>query len=84
MSILQKYLKDNLTVGELPSVTVLRRVMNEGVNMEAPGQLLKHYAPYLPCYFYSGKPAALFLEKKGGKEYRADEVAFISFSTEYQ
>ena len=20
-------------------------------NMEAPGQLLKHYAPYLPCYF---------------------------------
>lgn len=23
--------------------------------MEAPGQLLKHYAPYLPCYSVSMK-----------------------------
>ena len=51
---LQMFLKDNLTEDELPSVVIQRKVIGKGVNMEAPGQLLKHYAPYLPCYFFSG------------------------------
>ena len=36
-------------------VKVLRKVVGKNTNMEAPGQLLKHYSPYLPCYIFEGK-----------------------------
>ncbi len=26
--------------------------------MEAPGQLMKHYAPYLPCFFFNNTDLA--------------------------
>ena len=54
ISRLQIYLRSKLSGEELPAVTVVKKVAGKNVNMEAPGQLLKHYAPYLPCYIYSG------------------------------
>jgi L-threonylcarbamoyladenylate synthase len=57
---LQAFLREELKGEELPEVSVLRRVEGKQTNMEAPGQLLKHYAPYLPCYFFVGGPANRF------------------------
>ena len=49
--------------------------------MEAPGQLLKHYAPYLPCYFFCGSQISETLRtKESGKEIKMSGSAFISFS----
>ena len=32
-------------------VIVGKRIEKKGTNMVAPGQLLKHYAPNIPCYY---------------------------------
>lgn len=45
------FLKSMLEDTELPSVIIHRKIVNKQTNMESPGQALKHYAPYLPCYF---------------------------------
>ena len=34
---------------ELQIVSVTR---SESENQEAPGQMLKHYSPNIPCYYY--------------------------------
>ena len=53
VSKLSEFLKAEL--GEAgPTVIVGRRIEKKGTNMVAPGQLLKHYAPNLPCYYTLG------------------------------
>ena len=61
---LQGFLKEKVPENELPSVIIQRKVIGKGVNMEAPGQLLKHYAPYLPCYFFCGDKIGKFFKMK--------------------
>ena len=78
---LQMFLKEKLPEDELPSVIIQRKVIGKGVNMQAPGQLLKHYAPYLPCYFFSGnKIGKQFTTKSEQKHINSEDVAFISFN----
>ena len=66
VSRLQGFLKDNLKETELPAVIVHQKVIGGNVNMEAPGQLLKHYAPYLPCYIFSGEKVGSAFKSKNG------------------
>ena len=49
--------------------------MNENENMESPGQLLKHYSPYLPCYFCSD------LSELNSKEtpFKAKDIDLMAF-----
>ena len=77
---MQAFLKERIVEAKLPAVIVHRKVTGKDVNMEAPGQLLKHYAPYLPCYVFSGdKPGLIFENKASNHSFRSDETAFISF-----
>lgn len=49
--------------------------------MEAPGQALKHYAPYLPCYYFSGaKTGDSFYSISSKTTQNMNEAAFISFN----
>ena len=43
--------------------------------MEAPGQLLKHYSPYLPCYYCTDPSTIQKLKDK--------KIALISFSPDF-
>ena len=44
--------------------------------MQAPGQLLKHYSPFLPCFYCDD------LEKL--KLYTNPKIALMSFNKEYE
>ena len=46
---------DNLEKMPKISVKAKTKHVKENENMEAPGQLLKHYSPYLPCYYLSSE-----------------------------
>lgn len=70
-------------------VRVVRKVVGKNINMEAPGQLLKHYAPYLPCYIYSedvpnitqnSQPIFKPINDSEKNSLQLSETAFISFS----
>lgn len=81
ISKLQSFLKANLSEQELPSVVIHRKVVSKTVNMEAPGQALKHYAPYLPCYYFSGaKTGDSFYSISSKTTQNMNEAAFISFN----
>jgi len=72
--------KEVLPEGERPKIVAHRKVIGHNVNMEAPGQSLKHYAPEQPCFFYSGSKPTPSLRVKGiNSTIKAEETAFISF-----
>lgn len=48
--------------------------------MESPGQALKHYAPYLPCYFLVDEKRGEYFEDRSSlQRFKVSEAAFISF-----
>ena len=54
--------------------------------MEAPGQLLKHYAPYLPCYFTTNTKfdeCEYITHLDEGHQINLKETAMISFSQQF-
>lgn len=82
VSRLQSFLKSKLQGEELPEVIVHRKVENKHNNMEAPGQLLKHYAPYLPCYYLSQSPSTVALRSQDGSHsFSLLDCAVISFDS---
>lgn len=80
VSKLQMFLKSMLEGTELPSVIIHRKIVNKQTNMESPGQALKHYAPYLPCYFLvDEKKGEYFEDRNSLQRFKVSEAAFISF-----
>jgi hypothetical protein len=52
--------------------------------MQAPGQLLKHYAPYLPCYYLLNQSVSEEYENPSNQHrFALRNAAFISFDSKF-
>lgn len=67
---------------------VTKHAKSETIAHEAPGQLLKHYSPYLPCYLVDNESGSLTGEQVSVKDcvlidfnstYRAEKNKFFKF-----
>ena len=72
-------------IGDMVEVKIMKKVQDKKANenMEAPGQLLKHYAPYLPCYFTTNTKfdeCEYITHLEEGHKINLKDTAMISFS----